>query len=108
MGGHDEGERDAAATALREAREETGLTDLEPLGAGLLDVDVHPIPAGRGEPPHLHFDLRYALVTTRPEEARIDPSESDGFAWLSLSDAAERMGEPGALRALSRLARLMP
>ena len=54
-------------TALREAREESGLTDLAPLSAAILDVDVHAIPAARGEPPHLHHDVRYALVTRTPD-----------------------------------------
>src|SRR5438105_10816886 len=60
MGGHDDGERDAAATALREGREESGLVDLTLLSPEILDLDVHSIPAGKGEPPHLHHDVRYA------------------------------------------------
>ena len=53
MGGHDEGESDPAATALREGREESGLGDLVLVSPAILDVDVHPIPPGKGEPvPH--------------------------------------------------------
>ena len=50
LGGHDEGEHDPLQTALREAREESGLTDLTPLQTAILDIDVHEIPAGRSEP----------------------------------------------------------
>ncbi len=63
MGGHDEGESDPRATARREGAEESGLSDLVLLSPAILDVDVHPIPAGKGEPPHLHHDVRYALAT---------------------------------------------
>jgi 8-oxo-dGTP pyrophosphatase MutT (NUDIX family) len=107
MGGHDDGELDPAATALREAREESGLTDLDFLTADILDVDVHAIPAARGEPPHLHHDVRYALLTGRPEEIRRDDAESLDLRWFGLQEAEEAMDEPGARRALSRIRRLL-
>ncbi len=107
MGGHDEGESDPAATALREGREESGLADLVLLSPAILDVDVHPIPAGKGEPDHAHFDVRYAAVTRTAEAARADAAESLALAWLPLEEAARRMGEPGARRALAKAARLL-
>ncbi len=107
MGGHDEGEHDPAVTALREGREESGLGDLALLSPAILDLDVHPIPAAKGEPSHAHFDVRYAAITREPWSARADDAESLGLAWLPLAEAAGRMGEPGALRALARAARLL-
>ena len=107
MGGHDEGESDPAATALREGREESGLADLVLLSPAILDVDVHPIPAGKGEPGHAHFDVRFAAVTRSASSARADETESLGLAWLPLEEAARRMGEPGARRALAKAARLL-
>lgn len=107
MGGHDEGESDPAATALREGREESGLADLLLLSPAILDLDVHPIPAAKGEPPHAHFDVRYAATTRSASAARADEAESLGLAWLPLAEAARRMGEPGALRALAKAARLL-
>jgi 8-oxo-dGTP pyrophosphatase MutT (NUDIX family) len=107
LGGHDDGERDPRATALREAAEESGLKDLALLQDEILDVDVHDIPAGKGEPPHKHHDVRYALVTEQPEEIQRDAGESLDLAWFTLEEAAERMNEPGARRALRRLARLI-
>src|SRR5437773_8539821 len=72
VGGHaDPGETDPYAVALREAHEETGLTDLiawpqakkpEPI-----HVAVVPVPPGRGEPAHEHADVRFALATHMPE-----------------------------------------
>ncbi len=107
MGGHDEGESDPAATALREGREESGLDDLVLLSPAILDLDVHPIPPARGEPGHSHFDVRYAAVTRSAGSARADAAESLGLAWLTLEEAARRMGEPGGLRALAKAARLL-
>jgi 8-oxo-dGTP pyrophosphatase MutT (NUDIX family) len=107
MGGHDEGENDPRATALRESAEESGLTDLVLLCHAILDVDVHSIPAGKGEPPHLHHDVRYALATRAPGAIQRDDAESADLRWFSFEEAATAMGDPDATRALARLARLL-
>jgi len=107
LGGHDDGENDPRATALREGREESGLSDLALLTPDVLDVDVHDIPAGKGEPPHLHHDVRFAVTTRAPEAIKRDAGESLDLAWFTLDEAAEKMNEPGARRALARLAKLL-
>ena len=107
MGGHDEAESDPRATALRESAEESGLQDLVLLSPEILDVDVHPIPAGKGEPPHLHHDVRYALATGTPDAILRDDAESFDLRWFSLEEAAAAMDDADATRALARLARLM-
>ncbi|MDL2716239.1 MAG: NUDIX domain-containing protein [Acidobacteriota bacterium] len=107
MGGHDEGEHDPRATALREAAEESGLPDLAFLVDEILDLDVHSIPAGKGEPPHLHHDVRYALATREPGAIHRDAAESIDLKWFTLAEAAEKMNEPGGRRALTRIAALL-
>jgi 8-oxo-dGTP pyrophosphatase MutT (NUDIX family) len=88
-GGHTE-EADASVfdTALREAREETGIARLEaPFGRTILDVDVHAIPARGKDAAHSHFDVRFLFVT-RDEvcpEASEDPTRP--LRWASLQDA---------------------
>ena len=72
VGGHgDPGESDPLAIALREAAEETGLTDLVPWpDAQLRQLVIVNVPPGKGEPAHEHADLRFFLVTERPDAAR--------------------------------------
>lgn len=103
LGGHDEGEADAARTALREAREESGLRDLELLGHGILDVDVHAIPDGKREPGHLHHDVRYLLLTRSPEAIVIDENESRSLSFFTLAEAARLL--PDAARVFPKIAR---
>jgi len=91
VGGHaDPGEGDPAITALREAREETGLADLRFLVDAPIDIDVHEIPARSDRRAHLHLDFRYALVTGDPRPGVLAAGESPEFAWLTLEDLAPR------------------
>ena len=109
VGGHaDEGETDPAHTALREAREETGLADLRWLVEALVDVDVHPIPARGDRPAHLHLDFRYVLLTGTPDACHAAAGESAAFAWVTPDDVA-RGGyevEPSLARLIDKAVRL--
>src|SRR4051794_36645143 len=76
-GGHAEpaDSRDLEATALREAREETGLeVELHASAPRPLDVDAHLIPAKGDEPAHTHLDVRYAVVAKNPAALKHDPT----------------------------------
>jgi len=105
-GGHDQGERDPACTALREAREESGLRSLAFFGgrAAVFDLDVHSIPARGPMPAHEHLDLRFLLTADPAEPLRPGPGESAELAWVSWEEIPERMPEAGARRVQAKLA----
>lgn len=105
MGGHVEGEELPESAALREGREESGLADLETVA--LLDLDIHGIPAGKGEPDHHHYDVRYLARTARPEGITIDRAESNELAWMALDRAAELMPGAESRRAIRKIERLL-
>jgi 8-oxo-dGTP pyrophosphatase MutT (NUDIX family) len=73
-GGHVEPE-DATMVhaARREVIEETGVR-LADGAAHVVAVDVHPIPAARGEPPHYHHDVMFRLQAA--DEALAPPGRS--------------------------------
>jgi 8-oxo-dGTP pyrophosphatase MutT (NUDIX family) len=110
-GGHVEDDDSSAFSgALREASEETGIRpdDLQsPLGARILDVDVHPIPARKNEPAHHHFDVRF-LLTTRSE---IDRAATDDPArpieWRSWEAAMSLGVDESLARALTKARRVL-
>ena len=64
---------------------------------------MHEIPAGRSEPAHLHHDVRYALQTSTPDAIAQVEAESLALQWFDPAEAARRMAEPGADRALRRI-----
>jgi 8-oxo-dGTP pyrophosphatase MutT (NUDIX family) len=97
------------ATALREAREETGCeVVLHPRAARPLDVDVHVIPARKAEPEHRHLDVRYLVVAWNPEALAHDPNESHGAQWLTWDEALERADEAPLRRLLGKAHALSP
>lgn len=106
MGGHIEPGETPLEAALREGREESGLSDLVPIG-GLLDLDIHPIPAGKGEPDHHHFDVRYLARTESAGSIMIDPSESNDLQWVTLEHAATLMPGGESQRVLRKIALLV-
>ena len=105
-GGHlDDSDASPVAGAMREAREETGLANLQLINELLFDVDIHCIPAraaGSGrcgmEPAHLHYDVRYLIIT--PDHHVTISVESLGAKWLPLLDLVQ----PTQERSIARMA----
>jgi 8-oxo-dGTP pyrophosphatase MutT (NUDIX family) len=79
-GGHCEpGDVSLAASALREATEESGIAGLtvsaEPIG-----LDVHPVRCRYG--PSEHFDVRYAVLAA-PDAVETCSAESKALGWFA-------------------------
>lgn len=85
LGGHAEGEVDPLAIALREAREESGLTSIRPLSDNIFDVDVHLIPARGSQREHFHYDIRYLMEADRELPLRIS-CESKALSWVKIDE----------------------
>lgn len=103
-GGHGEGETDPRQIALREIEEETALerADLTPFpDAGILDVDVHRIPARADEPAHDHLDLRYGFVARVGAAPRVS-EESRALRWWPL-ESLPGDADPSLRRAVLKL-----
>ena len=88
---HDARIEDAAG---REVMEETGVVPA-PGTPPLVGTDVHGIPAGHGEPYHLHHDLIFLFRATSAE-LRVS-EESRAVAWCAPADF-DRYDVPGNVR----------
>lgn len=107
MGGHVEGDESPLVAALREGAEESGLSDLRVIPAqddtGIFDLDIHTIPAAKGEPEHAHYDVRYVARTDAPAAIAIHLAESNELAWVTLDRAAELMPGPESQRVIRKI-----
>ena len=108
VGGHaDPGESDPLAIALREAEEETGLSDLRAWpGARLCHVVICQVRPGKGEPAHEHADLRYLMATDTPD-AIAPESPGAPLRWLALARARELVGANNLQVTLDRAERTL-
>lgn len=90
------------AAAARELMEETGVASVAS-DATLLDVDVHVIPALRGEPEHRHFDVRF-LFQAQSLEVQAG-SDAKDVRWVRLADVSGVESDASVMRAVSKLER---
>src|SRR3984957_17714419 len=87
-------------TAKREAIEETAVRIADSSAGTLVGLDVHGIPARKGEPFHLHHDLVFAFDANSEEFAISD--EAPEVAWCGFHEF-ERYSLPSSItRAVER------
>lgn len=101
-GGHVEpGDASIREAALREVAEEVGLRDVRFVQPGPFDLDVHAIPPIKAHPPHLHFDVRFAL---RAQSLDFQAgSDARGGRWMSLNAIDEHTSDRSVMRAVTKL-----
>jgi len=102
-GGHvDPEDRDILSAARREVAEEVGIdaSALAP-AEGVFDVDVHPIPAMRGEPAHEHFDVRFLFRA--PDAEFAVGSDARAARWFALEDVDAQRADASVVRAAAKL-----
>jgi 8-oxo-dGTP pyrophosphatase MutT (NUDIX family) len=108
VGGHgDPGETDPLQIALREAREETGLTDLVPWpDAALRHAAVCSVRPSATEPEHEHADLRYTFATLSPDSVAPE-NEQSPLRWVTIAEARVLVGANNISHTLDRAEHLL-
>ena len=98
LGGHADGETDLLSVAIREVKEEAGITNVRPVFEEIyslesLTVDGH-VKNGKYVSSHLHFNITYLLEADSKEAVSITADENSGVAWFSPEEALQRSTEP--------------
>jgi 8-oxo-dGTP pyrophosphatase MutT (NUDIX family) len=100
VGGHADGQFVVHEAAMREAHEETGISDFSVMATDgehvPLDIDIHVIPPHGTDPEHLHYDVRF-LMQARTDRFVVS-KESHALQWFAMSELDRICTEPSLLR----------
>ncbi len=106
-GGHADGEADLLGVALREAGEETAVTQIFPISRRILSIDILPVPphVKHGKPvvPHLHYNVTYGLIAPKGQKIAEKPDENRDVRWLKTEEIADFCTEPQMLPIYEKL-----
>lgn len=108
-GGHADGERDFLAVALREAKEETGVEAITPLGTAIASLDIFAV-AGHYKnqeyvSSHLHLSVAYMLIAEEQQPLRSNAAENSAVRWFALDDFTPEIFSPRDLKLYAKLIR---
>ena len=97
LGGHNDGDKDCLAVAIKEVKEESGVSAVKPVSEDIfslevLAVDSH-IKRGKYVPTHLHLNVSYLLEADENEVLRMKEDENTGVSWFYLDEAIDKSSE---------------
>ena len=98
LGGHADGETDLLAVAVREAKEESGLTDIHPVSENIFSVEILAVNGhekhGQYVPSHLHLNVTFLLEANPTGILFCRPGENSQVAWFSQNEVLAVSAEP--------------
>src|SRR5699024_8033217 len=89
-GGHSDGEENLLGVALREVKEETGITDIIPIGNKIVSLDILPVfghfRKGKYISSHLHVSVAYLVQADENEQLIIKEDENSAVKWIPINE----------------------
>lgn len=96
-GGHADDDEDLLAVAMREAKEETGLKKLRPVGDGIISLECLTVDGhekrGTYVSSHIHLNVTY-LLRAEDDDLQEKPDENSGVGWFTPDEALRASTEP--------------
>ena len=97
VGGHNDGNPDLFQVAIKEAKEETGVTQIVPYNDEILGIDViyveNHIKNGKFVGDHLHLNATYLLVADENEKLIVKEDENSGVKWFYINEVNDHVTE---------------
>ncbi|BES63864.1 NUDIX hydrolase [Gottschalkiaceae bacterium SANA] len=108
-GGHADGEDNPLGTAIREAREETGIEKMMPLSKDPISIEVLPVfghqKKGAYVSTHLHFNTSFVLIAEETELLVLNEEETNGVQWVPVVKIGEYSNEPMLIEIYQKIIR---
>ena len=96
-GGHADGDSDLLEVAIKEAKEETGITNVRPIIDDICCIDILTVKGhikkGKYIAPHLHLSVAYVLEADETEEVKVKEDENSGVKWVDIDSVLELTDE---------------
>lgn len=97
VGGHNDDDPDYLEVALREAKEETGVTHIVPWSEDIFMIDVgyvhNHIKNGKYVPDHLHLNITFLLIADETDALIVKADENSGVRWFPLINVLDYVSE---------------
>ena len=90
VGGHSDGDADLLHVAMKEAKEETGIKNVQPIlddiySLEIITVNGH-VKRGKYVGSHVHLNVTYLLEADETEEIKIKEDENSGVKWIPIDE----------------------
>ena len=106
-GGHNDGEEDCLKTAIREAKEETGIQNVIPVSENIFSIEILTVSGhikkGKYVSAHQHINITFLLETSEEEELKIKEDENTGVKWFNIDELLENVTEPEMITIYEKL-----
>lgn len=97
-GGHVDGEHDLYEVALREAQEETGITNFTAFSKDIISLEILTVYGhlknGVYISRHLHLNVTYVFIADEKDKTRIKADENSGVMWIKEKELEKFCTEP--------------
>ena len=89
-GGHSDGEENLLGVALREVKEETGITGIIPISNKIVSLDILPVfghfRKGKYISSHLHISVAYLVQADKNGQLIIKADENSAVKWIPINE----------------------
>jgi len=96
-GGHADGDEDLLYVAIKEAKEETGVTSIKPLMEDIASIDILPVwghvKKGKYVATHMHLSVAYILIADENQELKVNEDETSGVKWIKIEEIEQYSSE---------------
>ncbi len=97
-GGHSDGDSDLLYVAMKEAKEETGITSVKPIKDDIYSLEIITVNGhekrGKYVGSHVHLNTTFLLEADENEEIRIKEDENSGVKWVPIDEIKSASSEP--------------